>query len=219
MTLLQHRPVVPRFNLWVGPTLLRWLGGSFRGTSAGDAKSKRGDDAKGQPAHGDTARTGTPNPPDYPLLSTQDISTTMNKVHNAIADLESRDHVEPYMYDEVAREYGCSRSAVSRRWRGVSRPRADCVADSLALPPQQESALIEYVAKLHIEGLAPTREMVRNLGSEIAGRELSERWIGRFIERHHDRLLTQWGPSIDRVRHQADSFDKYDSYFDLLYEK
>jgi hypothetical protein len=219
MTLLQHRPVVPRFNLWVGPTLLRWLGGSFRGTSAGDAKSKRGDDAKGQPAHGDTARTGTPNPPDYPLLSTQDISTTMNKVHNAIADLESRDHVEPYTYDEVAREYGCSRSAVSRRWRGVSRPRADCVADSLAFPPQQESALIEYVAKLHIEGLAPTREMVRNLGSEIAGRELSERWIGRFIERHHDRLLTQWGPSIDRVRHQADSFDKYDSYFDLLYEK
>jgi hypothetical protein len=123
------------------------------------------------------------------------------------------------MYDEVAHEYGCSRSAVSRRWRGVLRPRADCVADSLALPPQQESALIKYVAKLYIEGLAPTREMVRNFGSEIAGRELSERWIGRFIERHHDRLLTQWGPSIDRVRHQADSFDKYDSYFDLLYEK
>jgi hypothetical protein len=37
----------------------------------------------------------------------------MNKVDNAIADLESRDHAEPYMYDEVAHEYGCSRSAVS----------------------------------------------------------------------------------------------------------
>jgi hypothetical protein len=49
MTLPRHRPVVRRFNLWVGateglrPILLRWLSGSFRGTSAGDAKSKRGD--------------------------------------------------------------------------------------------------------------------------------------------------------------------------------
>jgi hypothetical protein len=49
MTLPQHRPVVPRFNLWVVATegltliLLRWHGGSFRGASAGDAKSKRGD--------------------------------------------------------------------------------------------------------------------------------------------------------------------------------
>lgn len=125
----------------------------------------------------------------------------MNRVDKAITDLESRDHVEPYMYDEVAAQYGCSRSAVSRRWRGVSRPRTDCVADSLALPLQQESALTKYVAKLYIEGVSPTREMVRNFGLEIARRELSERWIGRFIERHHDELLTQWGPSINRVRH------------------
>ena len=143
----------------------------------------------------------------------------MNKVDKAIADLESRNRVESYMYDEVADTYGCSRSAVSRRWRGVSRPRADSVADSLALPPPQERELIEYITKLHFEGLAPTREMVRNFGTEMAGRELSKRWVDRFIDRHHDELFTRWGPSIDRVRHQADSLDKYDSYFDLLYEK
>jgi hypothetical protein len=71
--------------------------------------------AKGHPAHADTARTGTPNPPDYPLLSIQDISTTMNKVDNAIADLELRDHVEPYVYDEVANEYGRSGSAAASK--------------------------------------------------------------------------------------------------------
>ena len=123
------------------------------------------------------------------------------------------------MYDEVADTYGCSRSAVSRRWRGVSRPRADSVADSLVLPPPQERELIVYITKLHFEGLAPTREMVRNFGTEMAGRELSKRWVDRFIDRHYDELFTRWGPSIDRVRHQADSLDKYDSYFDLLYEK
>jgi hypothetical protein len=99
----------------------------------------------------------------------------MNKVDKAIADLESRDRAESYMYDEVADKYGCSRSAVSRRWRGVLRPRADGVADSLALPPLQERELIEYITKLHFEGLAPTREIVRNFRTEIARRELSKR--------------------------------------------
>jgi hypothetical protein len=123
------------------------------------------------------------------------------------------------MYNEVADMYGCSRSAVSRRWRGVLRPRADSVADSLALPPPQERELIEYITKLHFEGLAPTREMVRNFGTEIARRELSKRWVDRFINCHQDKLFTRWGPSINRVRHQADSLNKYNSYFNLLYEK
>jgi DNA invertase Pin-like site-specific DNA recombinase len=79
------------------------------------------------------------------------------------------------MYDEVADTYGCSRSAVSRRWRGVSRPRADGVADSLALPPPQERELIEYITKLYFQGLAPTREIVRNFDTEIARRELLKR--------------------------------------------
>jgi hypothetical protein len=123
------------------------------------------------------------------------------------------------MYDKVAETNGCSCSAVSQRWRGVSRPRADSVADSLALLPPQERELIEYITKLHFEGLAPTREMVRNFKMEMAGRELSKRWVDRFINRHYDELFTRWRPSIDRVCHQANSLDKYNSYFDLLYEK
>jgi hypothetical protein len=71
--------------------------------------------AKRHPTHGDTVRTRTPQSPDYPLISSHSISINMNKVDKAIADLESRDRVESYMYDEVAKLYGCSRSAVSRR--------------------------------------------------------------------------------------------------------
>jgi hypothetical protein len=147
--------------------------------------------AKRHPAHGDTVRTGTLQPPDYPLLSSHNISINMSKVNKAIADLESRDQVESYMYNKVADTYSCSRSAVSQRWRGVSRPRADSVADSFALPPPQERELIEYITKLHFEGLAPTREMVRNFGTEMARRELSKRWVDRFINRHYDKLFTQ----------------------------
>jgi hypothetical protein len=94
------------------------------------------------------------------------------------------------MYDEVADTYGCSRSAVSQRWRGVSRPRADSVADSLALLPPQERELIEYITKLYFEGLAPTREIVRNFGTEMAGRELLKRWVDRFINCYYNKLFT-----------------------------
>jgi hypothetical protein len=99
----------------------------------------------------------------------------MNKVDKAIAVLELRNRVESYVYGKVAETNGCSCSAVSQRWRGVSRPRADSVADSLALLLPQGRELIEYITKLHFEGLAPTRKMVRNFGMEMAGRELSKR--------------------------------------------
>ena len=61
--------------------------------------------------------------------------------------------------------------------------------------------------------------MLRNFATEIAGRELSISWVDRFLDRNYDELFTRWGPSIDRVRHQADSLENYDSYFDLLYKK
>jgi hypothetical protein len=44
-------------------------------------------------------------------------------------------------------------------------------------------------------------------------------WVDRFLHRNHDHLIIRWSPTIDRVRHQADSIDKYESYFDLLYQK
>ena len=114
----------------------------------------------------------------------------MNKIDKAIADLESRERVESYMYDEVANKYGCSRSAVSRRWRGVSRPRADRVAESRAIHPQQERGLIEYLTELYLKGLPPTQEIMRNFASEIAGRELLQSWVDNFLNRNQDEIFT-----------------------------
>jgi hypothetical protein len=69
--------------------------------------------AKRHPAHGDTVRTGTLQPSDYLLLLSHNILINISKVDKAIANLESRDQVELYMYNEVADTYSCSRSAVS----------------------------------------------------------------------------------------------------------
>jgi hypothetical protein len=61
--------------------------------------------------------------------------------------------------------------------------------------------------------------MIRNFGSEVAGKVVSMSWVERFLHRHQDLLLLRWGPSLDRVRHQADSVEKYNSYFDILHQK
>jgi hypothetical protein len=143
----------------------------------------------------------------------------MAPIDKAIEDLESRDHVDCHMYGEVALKYGCSRSTVSRRWRGVTRSKTTGDQEKQVIPPQQELELVQYITDLHVNGLAPTREMIQNFGSEVAGRAVSMSWVDRFLHRNHDHLTVRWAPPLDRARQQADSIEKYDSYFDLLHDK
>lgn len=88
-----------------------------------------------------------------------------------------------------------------------------------SLLPQQELELVQYIEELHARGLPPTREMIQNFGSEIHGDPVSMSWVERFLHRQQNHLISRWAPPIDRVRHQADSLDKYDSYFDVLHQK
>ena len=172
-----------------------------------------------QAAHASGRRTHHPATPDYPYSSQHYNSTNMSAIDKAIEDLKSRDRADNHMYGEVALKYGCSRSAVSRRWRGVSRTKEARDNEKQVLPPPQELELVQYITDLHLNGLAPTREMIQNFGSEIAGRDVSMSWVERFLHRNHDHLTVRWASPLDRTRQQADSIDKYDSYFDNLHQK
>jgi hypothetical protein len=61
--------------------------------------------------------------------------------------------------------------------------------------------------------------MIRNFGSQIAGRELRKNWVDRFVQRYPDDLISKWTAAMDNNRHKADSGRKYSLYFDLLREK
>ena len=73
------------------------------------------------------------------------------------------------------KEYGCSRTTLSRRHRGVQSSRAEQYAEQYAeqqlLAPLEEAELIKYIGSLCERGLPPTRGMVRNFASEIAGKK------------------------------------------------
>jgi len=78
---------------------------------------------------------------------------------------------------------------------------------------------VEYIKELTDLRIPPTRDMIRNFGSAVAERDLSESWVQRFIDRNRDHLVSRWSTGLDRNRHQADTLDKYDDWFNLLHSK
>ncbi|EDU46179.1 conserved hypothetical protein [Pyrenophora tritici-repentis Pt-1C-BFP] len=122
----------------------------------------------------------------------------MTAIDKAVKYLESLKPGEHFVYQKVADQFGCSRSALSRRWRGVSRDKTTSDGMKQALLPQQELELVQYIEELHIRGLPPTREMIQNFGSEICGNPVSMSWVERFLHRNQDRLISRWAPTLDR---------------------
>jgi hypothetical protein len=53
----------------------------------------------------------------------------------------------------------------------------------------------------------------------MAGSDVSESWVTRFMSRNASHLISRWQTGMDRNRHQADSGSKYSLYFDLLHQK
>jgi hypothetical protein len=58
--------------------------------------------------------------------------------------------------------------------------------------------------------------MIQNFATEIAGDEVSESWVTRFLNRHLDRLIVKWSDPMTAERHNAESYNKYKEYFDIL---
>jgi hypothetical protein len=78
---------------------------------------------------------------------------------------------------------------------------------------------VKYIEELTERRLPPTRDMKRNFASSVAQKKVSESWVTRFINKHSNRLTSQWNFAIDSLRHNADSAEKYRLYFGLLVEK
>jgi hypothetical protein len=137
-------------------------------------------------------------------------------MEEALAELDALDSNEDICYAEIAKRHGVARSTLSRKHRGISGSRAEAGLARRNLQPEQEAELVKYIEDLTERKLPPTREMVQNYASDIAGHPVSESWVTRFLRRHQDELTSQWSTSMDRKRHAADSGEKYKVYFQHL---
>jgi transposase len=149
--------------------------------------------------------------------STRDNSTNMDPMELAVEAMEAQGEGEKLSYTKVAEKYNVSRHTLARRCKGIQAPVQDKAINQRKLNPQQEEELIKYVEKLTVRGLSPTREMLRRFASGIAQEEVGKQWVTRFVNRHHDQLVSRWTAGMDFVRHQADSEQSYTQYFEVLH--
>ncbi|KAF2174653.1 hypothetical protein K469DRAFT_773422 [Zopfia rhizophila CBS 207.26] len=105
----------------------------------------------------------------------------MNPLEAALASLESLKPGETPNYTRTAKEFGCNRSTLSKRHRGVQGPRTVQYENQRVLDEQQSRTLIDYINKLTERGLPPSNEMLRNFAKEIRGRDqrLGREWPKR----------------------------------------
>jgi hypothetical protein len=121
-----------------------------------------------------------------PLHSKMDCIPYNDRILLAIADLELQERLN---YADTVKKWNVDRSTLSRRHRDVIGPKEDHYSYTLkALTDVQENILVRYINELSARGLSPTSQIVKNLAEELAGKEIGQNWVGRFVKRKKDML-------------------------------
>src|ERR1700753_3150403 len=92
------------------------------------------------------------------------ISTTMDPIEAALAAMAND---EAPVIAKYAKEDGCNRSTLSRRYRGVTTTRDEYRENRSLLTNQQSATLVDYINTLTARGTPPTPAMVRNFAYDI----------------------------------------------------
>lgn len=143
----------------------------------------------------------------------------MPGIDEALAEIDSLEPGEEIVYTQIAKKHGVDRSTLARRHQRVQVPREVADRKQTKLTQQQEEELVKYIEELNARHIPPTREMIRNFASAVAQTPCSDRWVTRFLNRHHHLLISLWVTAMDSNRHNAESEAKYSMYFDLLQQK
>ena len=143
----------------------------------------------------------------------------MTGIKEAVAEAESTPLGEKIPWSKISDKHGVVRSTLTRKVELGTRSHQEDAITRQNLSPQEEAELVKYIDELTERHLPPTREMVKDFASIIAGFKVSDSWVSRFLHRHDDKLTPQYTTSMDRNRHAVDSCDKYKLYYDALHDK
>jgi DNA-binding transcriptional regulator YhcF (GntR family) len=80
----------------------------------------------------------------------------MSSIEAALAAIDSLEPGEKFSYRQIANKYGCNRTTLARRHKGVTVSCGDKAQNQRALHPQQEQELLQYIKQLTERGLPPT---------------------------------------------------------------
>ncbi|KAG9186011.1 hypothetical protein G6011_02567 [Alternaria panax] len=140
----------------------------------------------------------------------------MDPIQEAIEEIESRELGDEFSYQAIAKKYGVGRMTLMRRHKGETETYG---LRKSSLHPQHEAELVRYIETLTERRLPPTRTMIQQFASQLAGKPVSESWVSRYLRRHPNHLISRSGKAMAKERTKADSGTKYNLYFKLLHEK
>ena len=143
----------------------------------------------------------------------------MNPINAAIEEIESLGPGEQFSYRKLSKKYGVERTTLARRHQAKNQPRSVKNFNQRALSPEQEQELVLWVNKQCEAGIPPLQVIVQGWASTLAGKEVSLRWVSRFLHRFKDTLVLKPTTSIDRDRFKADSEAKYTLFFQFWHPK
>jgi hypothetical protein len=143
----------------------------------------------------------------------------MTPIETALAELDSLSSDGRFTYTDVAKRHGVERSTLRRRHQAITEPRTVKVMKQQQLTPEQELELVSWINDETKAGMPPLGGLVREKASLLAGKEVGEGWVYRFLQRQDQYLISKWATGMDRVRHQADSESKYKDYFTFVHRQ
>ncbi|KAF2176625.1 hypothetical protein K469DRAFT_399391 [Zopfia rhizophila CBS 207.26] len=115
----------------------------------------------------------------------------MSPLELALDELKSLEPGEKFNFTATANKYGCDRSTLSKRFRGVQRSREEKHENQRHLNNQQEKSLLQYIDDLCKRGLPPTHHMLQNFAKEICRHPVGKHWPGRFLKRHNYSIFSK----------------------------
>jgi hypothetical protein len=136
------------------------------------------------------------------------------RIDAAVAAIQRGEFVH---YANAATKYGCDRSALGRRIRGLTKSKKD--ANSFwhqCLTNEQEEVLIARINYLTDRGMPPTSHIVKNLAEEIRGERVGKNWVGQFVKRHGIRLKSLYLRNIDNLRAGAEYAPMFQLFFSVV---
>jgi hypothetical protein len=143
----------------------------------------------------------------------------MAAIDKAIELLNSREFSGKIPYQAVARKYGVVDTTLRRRHRAETQPREISYMRKQLLTPEQEVELIGWINQETKGKQPPSQLLVAEKAGLLAGKPVGHNWVYRFLQRHADVLVFKNTTPMDRLRHQADSYPKYEAYFTYLMGK
>jgi hypothetical protein len=115
----------------------------------------------------------------------------MDPIDEVIAAIESSRSGERLSYRKAADCFSVNYTTLLRRRKECQAPRDTLPANLQLLNNEQELELVTYIRDLTEDGLPPTKAMVRNFASEIAGKRVGEGWVTCFIHRNKQHLVAK----------------------------